>query len=208
MGQRATYAAFLRAVNLGATRKLPMARVREVLADVLGYESVRTYIASGNVVFSVAAGAAEDDVGGGGESGVEGIAGGEGTDEAAARHAAAIGGTLTELAGFDVPAVVLTPAALAQVLAEEPYDPEIAKHVNVGLVQGFVAAQTRRRLAEIADRAVDGEGLTVGERAVYLHLPHSIHGSKLAAAYARAAPEATSRNLATVRKMAELLPAG
>ena len=40
------YAAFLRAVNLGGKRKLPMALVREVLPAELGYAPVRTHIAS------------------------------------------------------------------------------------------------------------------------------------------------------------------
>lgn len=196
------YVAFLRAVNLGRTRKLPMAQVRRVLPDRLGYAPVTTHIASGNVLFGVPADAAAPD---------------EGTDAAATRHAAAIAEVLGELAGFDVPTVVLTPAALAQVLAEQPYDPAEAKHVNVGLVQGVIPADPasgpdaepsndlRRRIAAIADRAVADEGIAVGSRAIYLHVPYSIHASKLASAYGRAAPEATARNLATVRTMAERL---
>jgi uncharacterized protein (DUF1697 family) len=42
--------ALLRAVNLGSRNKVPMAELRRVLEDA-GYESVRTYIQSGNVVF-------------------------------------------------------------------------------------------------------------------------------------------------------------
>lgn len=43
-----TYVAFLRAINLGATRKLPMATVTACLADA-GYDDVATYLATGNV---------------------------------------------------------------------------------------------------------------------------------------------------------------
>jgi len=46
----ATWVALLRAVNLGSHNKVPMARLRSVLADA-GYDNVRTVIASGNVVF-------------------------------------------------------------------------------------------------------------------------------------------------------------
>jgi uncharacterized protein (DUF1697 family) len=42
--------AFLRAVNLGR-RKVPMARLRAVVADTFGVDDVRTYANSGNVVF-------------------------------------------------------------------------------------------------------------------------------------------------------------
>ena len=44
------YVAPLRAVNVGGTGKLPMKDLR-TLCESLGFENVRTYIASGNVVF-------------------------------------------------------------------------------------------------------------------------------------------------------------
>lgn len=45
-----TYAALLRAVNVGGTGKLPMSELR-AMCDSVGFSNVRTYIASGNVVF-------------------------------------------------------------------------------------------------------------------------------------------------------------
>jgi uncharacterized protein (DUF1697 family) len=48
-----TYIAFLRAVNVGGTGKLPMAELR-AMAEAIGFADVRTYIASGNVVFQSA----------------------------------------------------------------------------------------------------------------------------------------------------------
>lgn len=44
------YVALLRAVNVGGTGKLPMADLR-AMCEALGFTGVRTYIASGNVVF-------------------------------------------------------------------------------------------------------------------------------------------------------------
>ena len=44
-----TWIALLRAVNVGGTGKLPMADLRALCAKA-GFENVRTYIASGNVV--------------------------------------------------------------------------------------------------------------------------------------------------------------
>jgi len=46
-----TYIALLRAVNVGGTGKLPMAELR-AMCESLGFTNVRTYIASGNVVFA------------------------------------------------------------------------------------------------------------------------------------------------------------
>lgn len=45
-----TYVAFLRAVNVGGTGKLPMAELR-AMCESIGLADVRTYIASGNVFF-------------------------------------------------------------------------------------------------------------------------------------------------------------
>jgi uncharacterized protein (DUF1697 family) len=46
----ATYAAFLRAINVGGTGKLAMADLRALCIE-LGFSNVKTYIQSGNVVF-------------------------------------------------------------------------------------------------------------------------------------------------------------
>jgi uncharacterized protein (DUF1697 family) len=46
-----TYIALLRAVNVGGTGKLPMTELKD-MCERIGCTNVRTYIASGNVVFS------------------------------------------------------------------------------------------------------------------------------------------------------------
>ena len=50
----ANYVALLRAVNVGGTGKLPMTDLQKICRDA-GFNHVRTYIASGNVVFQSAA---------------------------------------------------------------------------------------------------------------------------------------------------------
>ena len=45
------YIALLRAVNVGGTGKLPMSELKS-MCESAGFDSVRTYIASGNVVFA------------------------------------------------------------------------------------------------------------------------------------------------------------
>ncbi len=47
----ARFVAFLRAVNVGGTGKLPMSDLRQ-MCERLGFEDVRTYIASGNVLLT------------------------------------------------------------------------------------------------------------------------------------------------------------
>jgi uncharacterized protein (DUF1697 family) len=43
--------ALLRGINVGPTTRVPMARLREVFGE-LGYSDIKTYVNSGNVVFS------------------------------------------------------------------------------------------------------------------------------------------------------------
>ena len=48
-----TYTALLRAVNVGGTGKLPMTELK-AMCESAGFGNVRTYIASGNVLFNSA----------------------------------------------------------------------------------------------------------------------------------------------------------
>src|SRR5688500_12075862 len=52
------YVALLRAVNVGGTGKLPMSKLVAMCEDA-GFQAVRTYIASGNVLFASKRKAAE-----------------------------------------------------------------------------------------------------------------------------------------------------
>jgi uncharacterized protein (DUF1697 family) len=89
-----TYIALLRAVNVGGTGKLPMAELREMCAEI-GFQDVRTYIASGNVVFRSA--------------------------KSAAQVKKALEARLAEYAGKPVGVVVRSGADLARVLADNPF---------------------------------------------------------------------------------------
>jgi uncharacterized protein (DUF1697 family) len=88
------YAAFLRAVNVGGTGKLPMSELR-AMCESIGLKHVRTYIASGNVVF---------------ESGMR---------EASVK--ARLEQCLADYAGKPVGVLVRTGAELAAVLAANPF---------------------------------------------------------------------------------------
>jgi uncharacterized protein (DUF1697 family) len=53
MGKMIGYVALVRAVNVGGTGKLPMSELKTA-CEAAGFVSVRTYIASGNVIFQTA----------------------------------------------------------------------------------------------------------------------------------------------------------
>ena len=45
------YVAFLRGINVGGKNKIKMETLREVFSNALGFQNVKTYINSGNVLF-------------------------------------------------------------------------------------------------------------------------------------------------------------
>ena len=96
-----TYVALLRAVNVGGTGKLAMADLRE-MCERVGFINVRTYIASGNVVFASALTATEVQT--------------------------ALEEALAAYAEKPVGVVVLTPEEMAAALAENPFADRAPNH--------------------------------------------------------------------------------
>ncbi len=98
MGKRGAkltgYVALLRAVNVGGTGKLPMTALAQ-MCEAVGFEKVKTYIASGNVVFEC-----------------------EGSEE---EVRSAMEGQLHEFAGKSVGVIVRTAAEIADTLARNPF---------------------------------------------------------------------------------------
>src|SRR5690242_1683701 len=90
-----TYAAFLRAINLGSHNKLAMPKLREIV-ESLPAEDVSTHVQSGNVVFRSRL-------------------------RSAAKVEAALQKALQEEAGLDVRVMVRTPAQLKAILDSCPF---------------------------------------------------------------------------------------
>src|ERR1700684_3094284 len=88
------FIALLRAVNVGGTGKLPMSDLKDICEE-LGFGRVRTYIASGNVVFS--------------------------SKKSEGAIKTALEASLEAYAGKPVGVSVRSPAEMAQVLADNPF---------------------------------------------------------------------------------------
>lgn len=101
----AKYVALLRAVNVGGTGKLSMTELKAMCEDA-GFTQVRTYIASGNVVFKSAA--------------------------APKKEKAALEARLLAYAGKPVGVMVRTAAEMATVLAGNPF-PKAAPNLTVAI---------------------------------------------------------------------------
>jgi uncharacterized protein (DUF1697 family) len=89
-----SFIALLRAVNVGGTGKLPMSDLKDI-CEQLSFEWVRTYIASGNVVFS--------------------------SRKSEAAIKAALEKRLEAYAGKPVGVLVRSAGEMAQVLADNPF---------------------------------------------------------------------------------------
>ena len=100
----ATFVALLRAVNVGGTGKLPMSELRG-LCERLGFGHVRTYIASGNVMFDT-----------------------DGDEERVQTRLAA---GLQEHVGKPVGVMLRTAAQLEAVIAANPYPERASNLVHV-----------------------------------------------------------------------------
>lgn len=169
-------AAMLRAVNVGGTGKLPMARLKALLAG-LGYEAPQTLLASGNAVFG--ADAAPDAV--------------ERRLEAALK---------AEL-GLSTDVFVRDRAELLAVIAANPFA-DFARDQPSRLMAVFLKGAPPEDLSPLERWATQGEMVARGPRCLYIAYPEGAGRSKLANARTAAA-KGTSRNWNTVGKLAEML---
>jgi uncharacterized protein (DUF1697 family) len=118
-----TFVALLRAVNVGGTGKLPMSELK-AMCEAAGFAEVRTFIASGNVIFNSA--------------------------NSEAQIKAALEASLKAYAGKPIGVLVRTAAELAAVLKANPF-PEAAPNRMVAIFLHKPPPATA--LAEIAGQA-------------------------------------------------------
>lgn len=168
----------LRGINLGAHRRVPMAELRTLLTDA-GYENVRTYVQSGNIVLGSPAKPAE----------VE-------------RELQTL---ISERFGFDVPVVVRSRAQLAAVVKADPLgavadDP---KRYQVSFLAKKPPADLVRRMEE---RAAHSERVVARGREIYAWHPEGVARSKLwnELAGRDLGITATARNWTTVTTLLEM----
>ena len=168
----------LRGINLGPNRRVPMADLRALLTDA-GFDDVRTYVQSGNVVLT--SDAAPTDL---------------------ERRSEQL---LAERFGFEVPVVVRTRDELARVVERNPLadvadDP---KRYQVSFLAGELDDGTVARLAELASKT---ERFVADGRELYAWHPDGVARSKLWAQLAdtKLGVKATARNWKTVETLLEM----
>ena len=166
-----TYVAFLRAVNLGAKRKVPMTDLRAALTGA-GYQDVETHIQTGNVKVRT------------------------GT-RSTAKVEAALEELLARRFGFEIPTIVFTPAELrgiaeaAQAFTPRPGVIGEKRYVNL-FKQG--ESPSGEDAAAMAAWAEPGEACAVVGRAVHVWVDGSMSDAKVFNAFKRPLAPGTNRN--------------
>ncbi len=174
----ARYAVFLRGINLGATRRVPMEDLRAALEQA-GHTDVRTLLQSGNVVLTSTVDT----------SGLE----------------SDLAEKLRDAFGFDIAVLVRTRDELADVIARDPFGDEVDDPARYQV--SFLSAEPEPARVEDLERAdVAPERVAVLGREVYAWHPRGVGRSELAKRISgrRLGVEVTARNWRTVTKLLEL----
>lgn len=172
------FIALLRAVNVGK-RQMAMARLRD-LCGRIGYRNVRTYVASGNLIFDA--------------------------DATPAAIEAALGTAISAEFGFAVEPVVRRASDWPGYLAANPFPEASAIEPN----RVMMMLSQRPPLADAADRimarATPDERVAAAGGAIWIHFGRGVGPSKLSPSFIDRAigSPATARNVRTVAKLAEM----
>ncbi len=173
--------ALLRGINVGGNRKVPMARLRELM-EALGHTDVATYVQSGNVVFTPADAAAPPE-----------------------KVAAGIEEALEGAFGFRPAVTIRTREELAAVVAADPFA-GVADHPSRYHVFFLSGPGDEAALAELDAAAFEPERFALRGRELYLWTPEGIGRSPLAQKLTerRIGAAATARNWRTVTTLLEM----
>jgi uncharacterized protein (DUF1697 family) len=172
------YVALLRGVNVGTHNRVAMIDLRRVMTG-LGFQDVRTYLQSGNIVF----------------------AGPDAPNESVER---AIGERITAELGMSVAVLVRTGGEMRDVVARNPLPTDDPARLVVLFLS---APPDPARVAEIAPERYAPERFAVLPGRIYLYCANGILESELTKVFSdrRLGCAVTARNWNTVAKVAELL---
>ncbi len=121
------YVAFLRAVNVGGTGKLPMADLRE-MARELSFTDVKTYIASGNLAFS--------------------------SEKSEQAVKSVLEAKLAEYAGKPVAVFVRTATEMRRILSDNPFPDKEAKYTFVVFLERKAPEDALTQVVRMVDEEV------------------------------------------------------
>jgi uncharacterized protein (DUF1697 family) len=173
-----TYAVLLRGVNVGGHRKVPMARLREAL-EAAGFDRVRTYIQSGNIVLDSSRNSGRD----------------------AGAVGEAVAAVILAEFGHTVAVMVRSAAEMDRIAASDPFAGRGLDESKVTVA--FLSAPA----PDLAVPAGRPEEAHVRGREVWVYYPDGLGASTLDRSgfwKPLGAVQSTVRNLRTVRKLRDM----
>ena len=173
-----TQIVLLRGVNIGPRNRVAMPKLRELLEQA-GYEDVRTYVQSGNVVLT--------------------------TSERPTRLATRCKELIADGFGLDIDVIVRTCAELAKIVERNPLG-DVAKEPKRYQVTFLASRLPAGTVDRLADLATASECFAAHGKELYAWHPAGVARSRLWAAIAdrRLGVAATSRNWTTVEALLAL----
>jgi uncharacterized protein (DUF1697 family) len=178
MPRMAAFIALLRGINVGKTKRMAMPRLREVLEDA-GFDDVKTYVQSGNVVVH--------------------------STDSAAKVRTRIEQVIKDEWGFDVPVIVRTRAQLVKVHAANPLA-KVATEPKHYQVTFFEKAPPAAAFRDLDDSAWGEARFELAGSELYTWTPRGIHSDRMLRDLARAHKgiHGTARNWRTLEALLDL----
>jgi uncharacterized protein (DUF1697 family) len=175
--QMTTQVALLRGVNVGGKNKLSMRDLTDIFAAA-GCENVRTFIQSGNVIFTASRKVSE-------------------------RVAAVVAEEISERFGYRTPVILRTVQELREVVSNNPF-PQGEERLHVMFLKDRPSVE---RAAALDPNRSAPDAFIVRGADVYLHLPNGAGVSKLTNAWfdSKLTTTSTARNWRTVTKLLALM---
>ena len=177
-----TWVALLRGINVGGKNLLPKRDLARLFEEA-GCAGVRTYIQSGNVLFTASRGMAE-------------------------KVPSLIGSGIADRFGHRIPVLLRTVAELGETIRHNPFLEAGAREDWLHVL--FLADQPdARRVATLDPLRSPSDAYAVRGREIYLQCPNGMGNTKLTNAYfeSRLATISTGRNWRTVLKLFEMAQA-
>jgi uncharacterized protein (DUF1697 family) len=177
---KSSHIALLRGINIGPHKRIKMEALQRAIRE-LGFEDVRTYIQSGNVVFKTAT-----------------------TDTG--RLANKIEKKLLSAFGFPVPVIVRTSAELHQVIQKNSFLKEVGVDTSKLHVTFLSGSPEKTVLKTLNTIAAGPDRVRCNGKEIYLHCPNGYGETKLSniALEKVLSVQATTRNWKTVTKLYEM----
>ncbi|UKM65794.1 DUF1697 domain-containing protein [Flavobacteriaceae bacterium GSB9] len=173
-----TFIALLRGINVSGQKKVPMANLRQLFTET-GFEKVKTYIQSGNVVFQ----SAEDDV---------------------QKIERKIQKAIKDSFDFEVPVLVKTPSQLQQIFKACPFAQEKKENSYFVMLYSIPEKELVDRLKEIS---YPNETFSITENCVYFYCSTGYGQAKMNNNFfeRKLKVTATARNNKTMVKLIAML---